>query len=316
MIRVAGASIYAHVFPRDVRVATSPLIAHSFYRRPQSTLKTPQKMSTSKSAASLIPKDPEKVMVIRDVTPTITTFSTPFLRFSRIKIGGRGTIVKLQSGSLAIFSPVALTPDVKSKVRSMGTLKYIVAPDIEHHIFISPWAKEYPQAEIIGMEGLPEKREGDEATKGVKFAHVFSPKNKLDMKISPEFDAEFDYEYVHSHTNKELVFLHKPSRTMIEADMLFNLPATEQFSKTGVDPNSGLLTKLFGSIMNTRGTMVWQKRFLWYAAGGKDRPGFTDSVKRMRQWDYERIIPCHGDVIETGGKKIFEQATAWFVESK
>jgi len=273
-------------------------------------------MSTSKSAASLIPKDPEKVMVIRDITPTITTFSTPFLRFGRLKIGGRGTLVKLQSGSLAVFSPVALTQDVKQKVQSLGTLKYIVAPDIEHHIFISVWAKEYPQAEVIGMEGLPEKREQDEATKGVKFAHVFSPKNKLDMKISPEFDAEFDYEYVHSHKNKELVFLHKPSRTMIQADILFNLPATEQFSKSGIDPTSGFLTKLFGGIMNTRGQMVWQKRFLWYGAGGKDRPGFTESVKRMRAWDYDRIIPCHGDVIETGGKGIFEQLTAWFVESK
>jgi hypothetical protein len=273
-------------------------------------------MSTSKSAQSLIPKDPAKVMVIRDVTPNITTFSTPFLRFGRIKIGGRGTVVKLQSGSLAVFSPVALTQDVKTKIQSMGTLKYIVAPDIEHHIFISPWAKEYPQAELIGMEGLPEKRENDEATKGYKFAHVFSPKNKLEMTISREFDAEFDFEYVHSHSNKELVFLHKPSRTMIEADMLFNLPATEQFSKTGVSPTSGLLTKLFGGIMNTRGEMVWQKRFLWYAAGGKDRAGFTESVKRMRTWDYDRIIPCHGDVIETGGKKIFENATSWFVEQK
>jgi hypothetical protein len=41
----------------------------------------------------LIPKDPEKVMVIREVVPrTITTLSVPFLRFGRIKIGGRGTI--------------------------------------------------------------------------------------------------------------------------------------------------------------------------------------------------------------------------------
>ena len=253
-------------------------------------------------------------MVIRDITPNIATFSTPFLRFGRIKIGGRGTVIKMQSGSLAVFSPVALTPDVKSKVQSMGTPKYIVAPDFEHHIFIGPWAKEYPQAEVIGMEGLPEKREADNETKGVKFAHVFSPKNKLDMKISPEFDAEFDYEYIHAHQNKELVFLHKPSRTMLEADVVFNLPATEQFSKSGVEPSSGLLSKLFGGIMNTRGNMVWQKRFLYYGAGGKDRPAFAESVNRIRKWDYDRLIPCHGDVIETGGKKIFEEATSWFVQ--
>lgn len=273
-------------------------------------------MSTSKSAAKLIPSDPAKVMVIRDVTPSITTFSVPFNRFGLLKVGGRGTLVKLKTGSLAVFSPVALTPEVKAKVQSMGTMKYIIAPDIEHHIFISPWVKEYPLAEVIGMEGLPEKREGDEATKGVKFAHVFSAKNKRDMRISPEFDDEFDYEFINSHQNKELVFVHKPTKTLIEADVLFNLPATEQYSKSGMNASSGIFTKLFGSIMNTRGDMVWQRRFLWYAAGSKDRAGFGDSAKLMNTWDFDRIIPCHGDVIETGGKEILRRATAWFVDGK
>jgi hypothetical protein len=273
-------------------------------------------MSTSKSASKLIPSDPAKVMVIRDITPQITTLSVPFLRFGHIKVGGRGTLVKLQSGAVAVFSPVALTPEVKSKVESLGTLKYIVAPDIEHHIFVSPWSAAFPQAEIIGPEGLPEKREKDLATKGVKFAHVFSKSNKLDMRISPEFDAEFDYEFFHSHENKELVFLHKPSRTMIEADLLFNLPATEQFSKSGVAATSGVLTKLFGSIMNTRGDMTWQKRFWWYAVGGKDRAGFKASLERVGKWDYDRIIPCHGDVIETGGKRIMTEMGKWHAEAK
>ena len=273
-------------------------------------------MSTSKSAAKLIPSDPAKVMVIRDVTPVITTLSTPFLRFGHIKFGGRGTLVKLNSGNLAVFSPVALTPAVKSKVASMGTLKYIVAPDFEHHIFISPWAKEYPQAELIGMEGLPEKREADPDSKGYKFAHIFSKSNKLDMQISPEFDQEFSYEYIHSHQNKELVFLHKPSRTMIEADVLFHLPATEQFSRSGVDASSGILTRIFGGMMNTRGNMIWQQRFLWYGAAGKDRAGFGASVKRIDQWDFDRIIPCHGDVIETGGKDVWHKLTDWFRQAK
>ena len=273
-------------------------------------------MSVSKSAKSLIPNDPSKVMVIRDITPNLTTLSSPFARFGLIKVGGRGTLVKLQGGNVAVFSPVALTPEVQAKLRSMGPVKYIVAPDIEHHIFVSSWAKEYPRAEVIGMEGLPEKREQDPANKGIKFAHVFSAQNKLDMKISPDFDAEFSYEYFHSHQNKELVFLHKPSRTMIEADLIFNLPANEQYSKTGIDARSGILTKLAGSIMHTNGAATWHKRFLWYGAGGKDRKGFAESVRKIRAWDYDRVIPCHGDVIETGGKAAVDKITSWFMDVK
>lgn len=44
-------------------------------------------------ASKLIPSNPEAVTVIREVVPgTIVTSSAPFLRYGRIKIGGRGTI--------------------------------------------------------------------------------------------------------------------------------------------------------------------------------------------------------------------------------
>ena len=44
--------------------------------------------------SKLIPSDPSKVLVIRQVTPDITTCSSPFYRFGRLKVGGRGTIGK------------------------------------------------------------------------------------------------------------------------------------------------------------------------------------------------------------------------------
>lgn len=42
--------------------------------------------------------------------------------------------------------------------------------------------------------------------------------------------------------------------------MMFNLPANEQFSKTGQDPRSGILTKLFIGMQSTAGAATWQKR--------------------------------------------------------
>jgi len=43
-------------------------------------------------SSKLVPANPEEVMVIREITPNVTTLSLPFLRFGRIKIGGRATI--------------------------------------------------------------------------------------------------------------------------------------------------------------------------------------------------------------------------------
>lgn len=128
-------------------------------------------------------------------------------------------LVRLQSGALAVFSPTALTPEVRSTIESMGNkVGYIAALDYEHHIFITEWAKSFPSAKLLAVEGLPEKREKDQATAGSKFQHVWTQKNKTGMEVDPDFDSEFEYEYVGSHANKELVLCHRPDRTLIEAE--------------------------------------------------------------------------------------------------
>ncbi|RDW66815.1 hypothetical protein BP5796_09564 [Coleophoma crateriformis] len=273
------------------------------------------------ASAKLIPQNPEEVMVIRDLNPSITTLSVPFLRFGTIKFGGRATIVKLTSGSLAVFSPVALTPTVKQKLNSMGgDVRYIAAPDLEHHIFLSSWATAFPSAQVIGPEGLPEKRAEQHKTNPevteVKFQTVFTAQNKASVKISGEFDQDFEYEYLPAHPNKEIVFFHKPTATLIEADLLFNMPATEQYSRTGEDARSGAATKLFGALQGAQGSALWQKRMLWYVFSKSDRAGFSESIRRIDGWGIKNIIPCHGDTIEGNGTEIWRRVMGWHLEGK
>ncbi|KAK0286065.1 hypothetical protein LTR91_000570 [Friedmanniomyces endolithicus] len=269
-------------------------------------------------ASKLIPSDPEKVMVIRNLTSTVKICSVPFLRFGRVKIGGRGTIVQLASGNLAVFSPVALTETVKKELAGFGNgqVKYITALDQEHHIFLEPWHKAFPDARVIGPETLPGYRDKQNYGKIPQANWVLFKKGDMSTwRVSEEFDREFDAEYVSAHPNQELVFNHKPSRTLIEADLLFNLPATEQHSKAGVSATSGILTRLACAINNTKGSATWQKRFLWYALSAGDRPGFNKSAGRIAQWDFDRIVPCHGDVVEKDGKGIFEKVFGYHLDA-
>jgi hypothetical protein len=97
--------------------------------------------------------------------------------------------------------------------------------------------------------------------------------------------------------------------------MLFNLPATEQFSRTGVDASSGILTRIFGAMQSTKGSAIWQKRTIWYGISRGDRKGFNASVARINQWGFERIVPCHGDVIESGGKGVWEKVFGWHLDA-
>ncbi|KAK8070906.1 hypothetical protein PG997_011109, partial [Apiospora hydei] len=277
----------------------------------------------AKMSSKLIPSDPSEVMVIRDITPNVVTFSVPFARFGMIHVGGRATVVRLASGRLAVFSPVALTPDVKAKLAQLGgTVGYIIAPDFEHHIFITEWAKEYPEAKIIGPEGLPEKRAkaagSDEKIGTETFAHVYTPADKQFNQIDADFARDFEVEYMESHPNKEIIFFYKPDRVLIEADLLFNLPAIEQYSKVpeAARNSHGFANKLFGGMQSTAGDAKGMKRFMWYVFSAKNRPSWNASIQRIDQWDFTTIIPCHGETMEGNGKEMFKKIFEWHLEGK
>lgn len=222
----------------------------------------------------------------------------------------------MSNGTLAIFSPTALTPEVRKTVDNLGgNIRYIAAPDIEHHIFLSEWHKEFPQANVIGVEGLPEKREQNPDTKGTKFSHVFTKDGKATTKVDPDFDKDFDYAFVNGHKNKELVFNYRPDRTLIQADLIWNLPATEQYSKSGESATDGIMSRLFAGIMNLQGQATGQRRLIWYGLSSGNRPDFNESMKRINTWDFDRIIGCHGDVVETGGKSQFQKLFKWHLEA-
>jgi len=72
---------------------------------------------------------------------------------------------------------------------------------------------------------------------------VLGPHAARSVKSSP-CSSQISLHNVSSFANDELVAIHHPSGTLLEADMLFNLPPTEQYSRVGGIPG---LMKWFGS---------------------------------------------------------------------
>ncbi|ERS99498.1 uncharacterized protein SPSK_03561 [Sporothrix schenckii 1099-18] len=278
----------------------------------------------------LVPANPAEVMVIRDLTPNITTLSLPFLRVGLFEVGGRCTIVRLTGGGVLVFSPVALTADAAAVVTRLGGkegVRYIVAPDMEHHIFLSEWLKAYPNARIVAPQGLAEKRA---ATKGKDprvnvddaFFAVLQDKRKQPMSeaqsVAPDFDADFGLVYMDMHPSKEIVLFYRPDNVLIQADLMFNLPANEQYQR--VDPatrrNTNVLNRFFQAIMRTQGDIKWTRRFLWYFASSSDRVRFNEGIRVIDSWPFETIVPCHGETITKDAKTIFRRVFEWHLENK
>jgi len=231
-------------------------------------------------------------LVIREVTPDITTFSKPFARFGILPFGGRSTAVRLSTGDVWVLASTPLTPDTKAAIDRLGPVKFIMAGDAVHHMFLGQFKKEYPEAKVIGVEALIEKKQAE----GLVLDGAYG-KDAPDTKYG--FEDEIYACYFSGFANKDVAWFHASSKTLIVADLLFNLPGNEQYSKSKTKAKVPIFGKLdpWGSV---------HKHFVW--GQGKDKAAMARDAKTVLGWKPERIIMCHGDVIETDATKAWASA--------
>ena len=79
------------------------------------------------------------------------------------------------------------------------------------------------------------------------------------------------------HTQlKEVLWLHKPSKTLIEGDYFSNLPAHEQYAATEIRADRGLLSRI-NNKLHRMGDNRWARRVT-----GTGSPACTGTNKRGR----------------------------------
>src|SRR3954451_20352871 len=58
----------------------------------------------------------------------------------------RMTIVRLSDGDLLLHSPVRYSPSLREKLQSLGRIRYLLAPNIAHWMFLADWQAALPDA--------------------------------------------------------------------------------------------------------------------------------------------------------------------------
>ena len=221
----------------------------------------------------------------------------------------------MSSGDITVLSPIPLSEPVKKAVADLcqtgkgdGVVKYIGLMNRLHHVYADDWAAAYPNAKFIGTESLVTNRKEQGYTE-LDMPYVFTSSPSGNQSVPPndlpeDFTQDFDTEFMTGHLLQELVYFHKASRSLVQADLLYNFPFREQYSKTATDPSKG-------GFANRAMSWAWKKRRGWlpYDEGivfNAENEAWTRSMRRIyHEWDFDRIIPCHGDVIETNGKELF-----------
>jgi hypothetical protein len=205
-------------------------------------------------------------------------------RFWGVETGTRTTVVRLQDGGLFVHCPAALDAPMRAGVEALGEVRAVVASSLFHHLYVGEWMRAYPGALFCGCPGLEKKRAD------VAWGHI------LGDTPHPLWAGELEQVYLSARFEKEVVFFHARTRTMICADALLNL---------GHHP--ARLTRLAALFMwNTAPGKGWMERFAVqdWALGRRQ-------VDRLLAWDIERIVLAHGALVDSDGRRVLREGYAW-----
>jgi len=268
---------------------------------------TPETSTSSTSNAA-------SEVTIRELNSSITTFSLPFLR-AGAEVGVRMSAIKVNNNELVLYNPTLLDEQTKTKLQSLGTVKYVVAPNLVHHVFLDPYHVAYPEAKIIGPEGLPEKHK-DKTPFNVEMK---DPKTDYNSTIG--WGSDMDYIYFPDFAQKEIMLFHHPTKTLFVADMFYSLPATEAYTNVSDKSRQPINAekKGFGSIglgvQNAVDHHLGPEGFLgkalnWIA--NKVTDDFKAGMKKLfNDWKPTVIVMEHGDVIEKEAEEKLKHAYSW-----
>jgi hypothetical protein len=209
-------------------------------------------------------------------------------RFYGLEVGTRMTVMRLADGSLLLHSPVALTPELRTELDALGPVRWVVAPNRVHHLRAGDVAKASPGAQLWIAPGLERKRPdlvyvavlGDEAPAPWK------------GEVDQVFFRGRPYE-------NEVVFFQRASRTLILCDLAFNF-----------GPRAAAPTRWLMRLLRSYGHFGPSKLDPLLI---RDRRAARESLLRILDWDFDRVIVAHGDVLESGGREALRRGYAWLL---
>ena len=208
------------------------------------------------------------------------------LRIAVGDIGTRMTVMRLWDGSLLLHSPVEPSPELRKAIDEIGTVRWIVAPSLVHHFFCGHWAEAYPDAEVCAPAGLEKKRKDLEIHQ------------RLEPDLIDRWNGEVEAVLVEGAPRiDEWVFFHPASRSVVFTDVAFNVRSDGR--------NDARLFHFLVGAVDRFGPHRFVRQFL------RDKSTVARSIDRVLEWDFDRVIVTHGEVMETGGHAAVEQAFAY-----
>ncbi len=224
----------------------------------------------------------------RELAPNLWVFDRPLSVFG-LQVGARMTAIRLDDGSLFLHSPVLPTGEVRAALDALGPVRSVVAPSKVHHLFIGAYRETHPDARLYAAPGLPEKRPD------ITFDEVLSSTapGAWAGEIEQVLFAGIPY-------MNEVAFYHPASRSLLLADLAFNIFESDSFPTRTWFKLAGIYGR-FGVAAYVR----WLVR---------DREAARRSLETILGWDFDRVIVSHGIVLQQSGRRVLRDAFGWLLD--
>jgi hypothetical protein len=202
------------------------------------------------------------------------------------------TVIRLDGGGLFIHSPTRLTADLKTAICAIGAPRWIIAPNRIHYWWIPEWKAAFADAEVYLAPRVKKQA-------GSRIAFPFSP---LDRDHGYPWDGDIRTIPITGSYMTEVDFFHRPTRTLIVADLIENFEPGK----------NGMLTRFLawiGGCLDPHGAMPRDLRLTF----SKQKAQFRKAIEAMISCNPERIILAHGRWYETDGTNQLKRAFRWLL---
>jgi len=204
----------------------------------------------------------------------------------------RMAVIRLAAGGLFIWSPTALTDVLKAAVDALGEVRWVVAPNSLHDLFLGQWRQAYPQAGFPAPPGLRKAR------KDIVFD------GDLEDGSVHDWSGEIDHVLVRGGLiTTEVVFFHRRSGTAIFTDLI------QHFSPTWFSGWRAVVARL--DLMAAPEPEVPRK----FRQSFVNRRAARDAVRRILAWPADKVLMAHAPPVDTDGRAFIAKRFRWLLKA-
>jgi hypothetical protein len=203
----------------------------------------------------------------------------------------RSAIARLENGDLWVWSPVKLTAALRAEVDRLGPVRHLVSPNKLHHLYLREWKTAFPAAQLWGPRST------------VKKCGDLTFRDPLRDDPPSEWLPDIDQAWFRgSFAMDEIVFLHRPSATVIVADLI------QTFSDAFLREHwrwFGFLAFLDGlTEAQASAPREWRLSFVKRAAARRARD-------KVLNWQARHLIVAHGELPLTIDRASLARSFRW-----